>query len=89
MSDHTGPRRFLGADQVDNVADAVLALTRELWVVADRQLILEAILARHGIDVAAEIDAFEPDPALQAALDTRRDRMVAAVSKALSGIDGG
>jgi hypothetical protein len=60
VSDHTGHRQFLGADQVDNVADAVLALARELWVVADRQLILEAALARHGIDAAAEIDSFEP-----------------------------
>lgn len=84
MSDHTDPRKFLSSDQVDNVADAVLALARELWVVADRQLVLEAILARHEIDAAA-IDAFEPDAALQAALDTRRDRIVGAVSRALSG----
>lgn len=86
MSDHTGPRRFFGVDQIDNVADAVLALARELWVVTDRQLMLEVILARRGIDVAAEIDAFEPDATLQAVLDARRDRMVAAISKALSAI---
>lgn len=85
MSDHTGPRKFFGADQVDNVADAVLALARELWVVTDRQIVLEAILARRGIEVAADIDAFEPDAALQAQLDARRDRMVAAISQALSG----
>ena len=84
MSDHTAERRFLGADQVDNVADAVLALARELWVVADRQLVLEAVLAGHGIDAQAEIDSFEPDAAMQAALDARRDRMIAAVSQALS-----
>lgn len=85
MSDHTEQRRFLGADQLDNVADAVLALARELWVVADRQLVLEAILAKNGVDAAAEIDAFEPDIAMQARLDARRDRIVAAVSRALSG----
>ena len=86
MSDHTAPRRFLDAGAVDHVADAVLALARELWVVADRQVVLEAILARHGIDAAAEIDALEPDAALQAALDARRDRMVRALSAALSGV---
>ena len=86
MSDHTAPRRFLGPDQIDNVADAVLALARELWVVADRQLVLEAILTQHGIDAATAIDAFEPDAALQAKLDARRDRMIAAVSQALSGV---
>lgn len=85
MSDHTDPRQFLGIDEVDNVANAVLALARELWVVADRQMIVETILVRHGIDATAEIDAFEPDAALQATLDARRDRIVAAVSQALSG----
>ncbi len=85
MSDPTRKRQLIPPEHVDNVAAAVLALARELWVVADRQIVLEAILARHGIDAGAEIDGREPDTALQAKLDARRDRLVTAVSQALSG----
>ena len=86
MSDHTPKRQFLGVDQLDNVADAVLALARELWAVTDRQLVLENILTRHGIEAGAEIDAYEPDAAMQSLLDARRDGLIAAVSRALSGM---
>ncbi len=85
MSDTTPPRRILKPDQIDDVARAVLALARELWVTRDRQIAVEAVLARHGLDIAAEVDAFEPDAAIQARLDTERDRLIGAVVAALDG----
>lgn len=88
MADLTPPRQILAPEQIDHVAQALLALARELWVVVDRQIILEAVLARHGIDAAAEVDALEPDPALQAKLDARRDRLVGAIASALNGEPG-
>lgn len=88
MADLTPPRRILAPDQIDQVAQALLALARELWVAVDRQIMLEAVLARNGIDAAAEIDALEPDPALQASLDARRDRLIGAIASALNGEPG-
>ncbi|MEE4454020.1 hypothetical protein [Novosphingobium resinovorum] len=73
--DITAQRQILPPARIDDVAEAVLALARELWVVADRQIVTEALLARHGI-TAADIDAFQPDAETEARLDTRRRQIV-------------
>lgn len=73
--DVTAQRQILPPTRIDDVAEAVLALARELWVVADRQIVTEALLVRHGI-TAQEIDAFQPDPETEARLDTRRRQIV-------------
>lgn len=88
MPDLTRDRTILQPDQLDDVAQALLALARELWVTIDRQMVLEAVLARRGMDVAAEIDAYEPDAAFSARLDTRRGRLLAAVTDALNRKEG-
>lgn len=88
MPDPTPERSILKPEQIDDVAQAVLAVARELWVTIDRQLVLEAVLARHGIDIAAEVDAFEPDPALQTRLDARRASLLDAITTALNGRGG-
>ena len=84
MPDLTQDRTILRPDQLDDVAQAVLALARERWVTIDRQLILEAVLAERGIDVAKEIDAFEPDAAMLARLAARRGQLLGAVTDALN-----
>ena len=58
------PRTMIRPGQVDNVARAVLALTRELWVVTDRLAIIETLLERDGVLSTAQIEAFEPDETL-------------------------
>lgn len=85
MPDPTPARRILADDDIDNVANAVLALAREAWVTRDRLMVLEAVLAKHGMDVTAEVEAFQPDEALQARLEQARDRMIDAVIGALNG----
>lgn len=85
MADPTPERRILPADALDRVADAVLALTRELWVTRDRQMVLEAVLAERGIDAGAAIDGFTPDADFQARLGAERDRLIEAVAGALDG----
>lgn len=76
---------MLGPEQVDDLAEALLVLARELWVVRDRQIVTELILAERGIDVAEAIDAYEPDAAVQARLDAERDRLVELLARALGG----
>jgi hypothetical protein len=85
MADVTPARRMLGPEQVDDLAEALLVLARELWVVRDRQIVTELILAERGIDVAEAIDAYEPDAAVQARLDAERDRLVELLARALGG----
>jgi hypothetical protein len=83
MADTTPQRTILAPGSLDRVADAVLALTREVWVMRDRQMVLEEILASHGIDAAAAIDRFTPDQAFQSRLDAERDCLIEAVARAL------
>ena len=78
-------RPTLGDDQVGDVGQAVLTLTRELWIVIDRMRILEAVLAKHGIDAHEEVNAFQPDLRLEAELAEEGKRLAANVVAALSG----
>jgi hypothetical protein len=77
------PRQILQPGQIDDLGQAVLALTREIWLLTDRQLVLEKVLARRGLDVTAEIDAFTPDAAFAADLEARRNRLLDVVLEAL------
>jgi hypothetical protein len=89
MSDPTSynrpSRKILGADQLDDLGHALLALTREVVILADRVRILEAELGARGIDVHDAIERHQPDAALQADLDARGRAIVAAVVDALKG----
>jgi hypothetical protein len=77
------PRQILKPGQIDDLGQALLALTREIWLLTDRQLVLEKVLARRGLDVMAEIDAFTPDADFAADLEVRRNRLLEVVLEAL------
>jgi len=85
MPDQTPPHNILKPEQIDRVADALLALTREVWVLRDRQIVLEQVLADRGIEVTAGIDQLQPSPELQTKLDRERDRLIARITEALQG----
>ncbi|MFT4254602.1 MAG: hypothetical protein QM608_19210 [Caulobacter sp.] len=76
-------RRMLTADQIDDLGEAILSLTREIWVLTDRVHVLEAVLESHGVLANAEIDAFQPGPELQAQLNAKRDAIVQNLLRAL------
>lgn len=67
---------YLKADQLDDVARAVVTLAKELWVMRDRQRALEAILEAHDIPVARALLEYAPTPARQAELDAERQAFV-------------
>lgn len=79
-------RPTLHEGDVAHLGAAVLALTREVWVLTDRMTVLEAVLAEQGIDATAAIEAYQPDAAMQARLDAKGQRLVAGVVDALAGI---
>jgi hypothetical protein len=83
---NTPDRPTLHEGDVGQVGAAMMALTRELWVLSDRFAVLEAVLARRGIDVTAEIEGFQPDAEMQARLDARGKQLVSSVVNVLAGI---
>ncbi len=76
-------RQILKPAQIDDLGQAVLALTREIWLLTDRMLVMEKVLERRGLDVGAAIDAYTPDPAFAAELERRRTRLLDVVLEAL------
>lgn len=89
----TDPRHFNDPDRLTltgadagGLGDALLALTREVWVLTDRMAVMEEVLARKGTDIRAEIDAFQPDAEFQARLNEMGRRLVANVVDAIAGI---
>ena len=45
----------LKPEELDDLGNALLVMARELWVVKDRQRVLEALLAEHGVLVPGEL----------------------------------
>lgn len=74
--------------QIDNVARACITLAREVAVLTDRVMVLEAVLDAAGIPVCDAVERHQPDPALQARIDGRIAEMLAQVVSALHGADG-
>jgi hypothetical protein len=73
----------LAPGQLDDVANTLLVLARELWVVKDRQRVLEALLADHGVLVPGAVADHQPGPALAAELEIERTRYTAAIIESL------
>lgn len=81
-------RKTLADTDIEGVASAVLALSRELWVLMDRQAVTEAVLAARGIDIREDIENFIPDVELQESLNQRGAALADGVLKAMAGMDG-
>lgn len=76
-------RRIFRPEMIDDVAQALLTLTHEVWVLTDRVRCLEAVIEQHGIPVSRALEQFEPDAALQAELDAKAQALVKSVVTAL------
>jgi hypothetical protein len=72
-------------EDTDRLAKALLTLAKELWIVKDRQRVLEAALAEAGIPVAGALDKYQPGPELQQQLDDDRHALIEQLLKALEG----
>ena len=83
---NTPQRNMLLETDVNGLAQAVVTLTQEVWVLNDRQMVTEAVLAKHGIDIAEEVDTYTPDESLQTKLDERSRIIMQRVFNSLAGI---
>ncbi len=75
-------RRMLTVDQLDDVAEAVIMLAREIHVLTDRVLVLEEVLTSAGVDVSA-VDTHQPSAETQAKIDGRCEQMMVNIMRAL------
>lgn len=66
----------------DRAAQLALTLARELWVVKDRLMVLEAVLAADG-KLRDQVDRFELKGDDKAAVDAERARFIGEVMAAL------
>ncbi len=74
---------MLRPEQIDDLGNALLLLARELWVVKDRQRVLEALLEANGVVVPGAVADHQPEGALAAALSAERERFASALMQAL------
>jgi hypothetical protein len=65
-----------GRTTPDPIYQVVFNLARELWVVKDRQLVLEEVLKEAGIDAAALVDQYQPGDDLTQRLNAERQQLL-------------
>jgi hypothetical protein len=70
---------------VDQLAKALLSLAREVWVLKDRQRVLEAALADAGLIAADIIDTWQLDEAFSESLAAERAQFVDGLLRDLVG----
>jgi hypothetical protein len=76
--------RVLNPEDLDRLGQAVISLTKELWVVKDRQRILEAALAEAGVLAPDTLDRYSPDGALSDVLRAERRQLIDSVLDTLA-----
>ncbi len=74
---------MLRPEQIDDLGNALMVMARELWVVKDRQRVLEALLEANGIVVPGAVADHQPGPDLAETLATERARYTGALMAAL------
>lgn len=75
-----GPgRQYYDDPVIDNVMDALLELSAEVWTLRDRFSVLEQVLQGQGIDATALIEAHQPSDAMRAELAGARAAFVERV----------
>ena len=69
--------------RVDDLAQAFVSVTAEMWIVKDRLAVLEQVLAKHGIPAPSAVETFEPSDSFKNQLDAERrawiQRMIGAL----------
>ena len=76
--------QVLQATDIDRLGQALINLTKELWIVKDRQRVLEAALADAGLLDKIAIDAYQPDETLATELKTERQKLIDGVINVLT-----
>lgn len=81
MSGGDVPNRpaYLGSDRLDDLARMLTEVASELWVLKDRNMVLEALLAEAGVMTPASVDGYQPDGETARRIDAERSAFTARV----------
>jgi hypothetical protein len=74
----------LRPEDIDKLGQALLTLTKELWVVKDRLRVLEAALTEAGAIAPDATETYQPDEALNELLGKERAQLIEQVLGALN-----
>jgi len=72
-----------GAD-IDRMGQALITLTKELWIVKDRQRILESVLVDSGLLSNTAIDKHQPNDTLDKELKKERQKLINGIVNSLA-----
>ena len=67
--------------------EILMNTVQELWVIKDRQAILEKVLEERGIDVTDTVERYQPDAEFEKALAAERQRFLAGILKPVASDD--
>lgn len=85
---NTPATEILNEANIDNVARAILTLTREVAVLNDRVMVLEELLEQGGTLAHAAVDTYQPTEAFQARAEKSMQAITQSIIAALQGADG-
>ena len=67
--------------------EILMNTVQELWVLKDRQAVLEKVLEERGIDVTDTVERYQPDAEFEKALAAERQRFLAGILKPVASDD--
>ena len=92
MSEETNPtaynrpnRPILEDTDMNGLGQAIITLTKEIWVLTDRLHIMEAVMAENGVDIVEQVKTYQPDEAMQAKLKVENEALIDRVLSAIAG----
>jgi len=66
----------LQSQDIDRLGEALITLAKEVWIVKDRQRVLEAALVDAGLLDPSAVDTYQPDGALTKQLEAERKKLI-------------
>ena len=92
MSEETNPtaynrpnRPILEDTDMNGLGQAIITLTKEIWVLTDRLHIMEAVMKENGVDIVDQVRTYQPDEALHAKLKAENEALIDRVLSAIAG----
>lgn len=81
MSGGDVPNRpaYLGSDRLDDLARMLTEVTSELWILKDRNMVLEALLAEAGVVTPASVEGYQPDDEIAQRIAAERSAFTARI----------
>lgn len=74
---------MLRAEDIDQLSQALMSLAQEVWVLKDRQRVLEAALEEAGVVAPDAVDSWQPDEDLAKELREKRIEFIDGVLRSL------